>query len=62
MTDIERYLNNLNIITTSRGNPYNKCSLRRILTNKRYIGIYTYNDLEIKDGVPTSSSVDIASA
>jgi len=51
MAEIERYLNNLNIIT-SRGNPYNKCSLRRILTNKRYIGIYTYNDLEIKDGVP----------
>ena len=22
------------------------------MTNKRYIGIYTYNDLEIKDGVP----------
>lgn len=51
MAEIERYLNNLSI-TTSRGNPYNKCSLRRILTNKRYIGIYTYNDLEIKDGVP----------
>lgn len=47
MADIERYLNKLNI-TTSRGNPYNKCSLRRILTNKRYIGIYTYNDLKSK--------------
>ena len=61
MADIARYLNNLNI-TTSRGNSYNKCSLRRILTNMRYIGIYTYNDLENKDGIPTSFSVDIADA
>ena len=51
MADIIRYLNE-NQIKTSLGNPYNKNSIRRILTNKRYCGIYTYKDTEIPDGVP----------
>ncbi|HOO51764.1 MAG TPA: recombinase family protein, partial [Alphaproteobacteria bacterium] len=51
MADIVRYLND-HQIKTSRGNEYNKCSLRRILTNKRYIGIYTFGDKEVKDGLP----------
>lgn len=38
MADIVRYLNSLQI-KTSRGNDYNKGSLRRILTNKRYTGV-----------------------
>lgn len=51
MATIIRYLNNAHI-KTSRGNEYNKNSIRRILTNKRYIGIYTYIDGEIPNGVP----------
>lgn len=51
MMQIIRYLNE-NQIKTSRGNAYNKNSLRRILTNKRYIGIYTYKDTEVPNGVP----------
>jgi len=51
MADIIRYLNE-NQIKTSRGNPYNKNSIRLILTNKRYKGIFTYNDIEIPDGIP----------
>ena len=31
---------------------FNKNSLRTILQNKRYIGIYTYKDKEIPDGIP----------
>ncbi len=51
MADIIHYLNE-NQIKTSVGNPYNKNSIRRILTNKRYIGIYTYKDKEIPNGIP----------
>jgi len=51
MATITRFLNNLHV-KTSRGNEYNKNSIRRILTNKRYIGVYTYIDGEIPGGVP----------
>ena len=51
MAEIIRYLN-VSQVKTSRGNEYNKNSIRRILTNKRYCGIYTYNDNEIPDGIP----------
>ncbi len=51
MADIEHYLNSQNY-KTSRGNEFNKNSIRRILTDKRYIGIYSYNGIEKKDGVP----------
>lgn len=37
---------------TSRGVPFNKNSLRTMLQNKRYIGIYTYKDKEIPGGMP----------
>lgn len=37
---------------TARGLVFNKNSLRTILKNKRYIGIYTYKDKEIPDGIP----------
>ncbi len=36
---------------TSRGGPFNKGSLRRILENEKYIGIYTYKDLIREEGV-----------
>ena len=39
-------------IKTSRGVAFNKNSLRTILKNKRYIGIYTYKDKEIPNGIP----------
>jgi len=51
MAEIVRYLNEKQL-KTSQGNSYNKNSLRRILTNKRYRGIYTFKDLEIPGGVP----------
>jgi DNA invertase Pin-like site-specific DNA recombinase len=51
MADITRYLNENNI-KTSRGNEFNKNSIRRILTNKRYIGIYTYKGTETKGSIP----------
>ena len=51
MAEIIKYLN-ANQVKTSRGNEYNKNSIRTILTNKRYRGIYTYRDKEIIDGMP----------
>ena len=51
MAEIIRYLND-NGLKTSQGNPYNKNSIRRILTSDRYIGMYRYSDIEIPGGVP----------
>ena len=51
MADIIRYLNE-NGVKTSRGNPFNKNSIRKILTNRKYLGIYIYRDIEIPGGVP----------
>ena len=41
-----------NDVKTVLGNDFNKSSIRRILTNKKYIGIYSYNGKEIPGGVP----------
>lgn len=51
MAEIIRYLNE-NGVKTSYGNPYNRSSIRRILTNRKYLGIYIYRDIEIKGGIP----------
>ena len=51
MAEIIRYLND-NGVKTSRGNVYDKNSIRRILVNKRYCGIYAYADVEVPDGMP----------
>ena len=37
---------------TSRGSVFNKNSLRNMLRNERYIGIYKYADVVIPDGIP----------
>lgn len=39
-------------VKTSRGAAFNKNSLRTMLRNKRYIGVYTYRDKEIPGGMP----------
>jgi DNA invertase Pin-like site-specific DNA recombinase len=51
MAQIIRYLNE-NSVKTSLGNEFNKNSIRRILTNKKYVGIYSFNGKETPDGVP----------
>ena len=45
--------------TTSRGVAFNKNSLRKMLQNRRYIGIYTYKDKEIPGGMPRIVSDDL---
>lgn len=37
---------------TSRGNPFNKNSLRRILQNEKYIGVYEFADIRDENGIP----------
>lgn len=38
--------------TTSYGNPFNKCSIDRIITNEKYIGVYEYYGIRVEGGVP----------
>lgn len=58
MAEIIRYLN-ANQIKTSYGNEFNKNSINRILKNKRYIGVYTYRNTEVPDGVPRIVDEDL---
>jgi DNA invertase Pin-like site-specific DNA recombinase len=51
MADIINYLN-ANQVKTAYGNPYNKNSIRRILTNRRYIGEYIYKGQVMPTAVP----------
>lgn len=51
MSEIVEYLNEKGI-KTSQGNEFNKCSIRTILLNKKYIGVYTYKGKETPNGMP----------
>ena len=51
VTEISNYLNSMGY-KTSRGVAFNKNSLHTMLTNKRYIGVYTYKGNEIPNGMP----------
>ena len=49
--EIVDFLNARNYKTV-RGNEFNKNSLSKMLTNKKYIGYYVYNGQEIENGIP----------
>ncbi len=51
MRAIVDYLNSMNYKTVL-GNKFNKNSIYKMLTNKKYNGYYIYNGLEVKDGIP----------
>lgn len=51
MADIIKYLNDRNL-KTSYGKEFNKNSIRRILSNEKYIGKYKFQDIEVENGVP----------
>lgn len=44
---------------TVRGGMFNKNSLRRILQNEKYIGVYEYMDIRVEDGIPAIVSRDL---
>lgn len=50
-TQIINYCNEQGYRTT-RGGKFNKNSLRTILLNDKYIGVYRYEDIEVEDGIP----------
>lgn len=41
-----------------KGKLFNKNSVTHIIRNKRYIGVYTYDDITIEDGIPAIISKD----
>lgn len=51
VASITNYLNDLGYRTT-KGNKFNKNSLHRMLSNKRYIGTYVYKGVETPNKVP----------
>lgn len=44
---------------TVRGGLFNKSSLRRILQNEKYIGIYEYKDIRVEDAIPAIVSREL---
>lgn len=44
---------------TSRGAMFNKCSLTRMLQNKKYIGYYVFDGTEVEGGMPKIIEEDI---
>ena len=51
ITEINSMMNSRRIVT-STGSEFNKNSLKTLLKNKRYIGIYTYKGTETPNGIP----------
>ena len=49
--EIEDFLNSRGY-KTSRGKPFNKNSFKRILRNRKYIGVYQYRDIVKEGGIP----------
>jgi len=46
-----KYLNDQGY-TTSRGKPYGRSSLAKMLVNEKYIGVYAYKDIRDEDAIP----------
>ena len=44
---------------TSRGGAFNKGSLRRILQNEKYVGVYKFKDIRVEDGIPAIVTRDV---
>jgi DNA invertase Pin-like site-specific DNA recombinase len=44
---------------TAKGVDFNRNSFKSMFKNKRYIGIYTYKDIEVEDGVPAIVSKEL---
>ena len=51
LAEIVRHCNDLGY-HTSHGRPFTRTSLTTILRNRRYIGYYIYDDVEIEGGMP----------
>lgn len=56
--DIYTRLNNEGY-RTSRGGLFNKNSLRRILQNEKYVGVYEFRDIRVEDAIPAIVSREL---
>lgn len=61
IVEINDWLNSHGYRTTL-GAPFNKNSLRHLLKNKKYIGTYCYNGVEIPDAIPRIVSDEVFNA
>ena len=58
LATIIRYLNKLGCKTVN-DQEFNKNSLGRLLNNKKYIGVYSYGDIETPGGIPRIIANDL---
>ena len=58
VTEITTHLNELGL-RTLRGKPFTKNSLHSILKNRKYLGIYEYQGIEVKGGIPRIIEDDV---
>jgi len=56
--EICEYLNGLGL-RTSRGNPFMKSSVPRIIQNEKYIGVYKCGNIRLEDAVPPIVSKEV---
>lgn len=63
-SNVTEIINTLNSrgLRTSRGTPFNKNSLRTILKNERYTGVYIWRDVRIEGGIPAILSKELYQA
>ena len=61
LNEITAYLNSIGI-KTIRGNEFNKNSLRKILRNEKYCGVYKYKDVVVEGGMPQIISRELFNA
>lgn len=50
-TECSRRLRDLGF-SSQQGNPFSTTAIKRILSNRKYLGYYTYNGIEIEGGMP----------
>ena len=58
VTEITTHLNGLGL-RTLRGKPFTKNSLHSILKNRKYLGIYEYQGVEVQGGIPRIIEDDV---
>ena len=58
VTEIRDHLNGKGL-TNTKGKPINYGTIQRMLSNRRYIGEYTFRDIVVPDGIPTLVPQDL---
>ena len=58
VTEIRDYLNGKGL-TNSKGKPINYGTIQRMLSNRRYIGEYTFREIVVPDGIPSLVPQDL---